>query len=167
MLFRSNKDGSWGGHVDNHNHNKIPDTCFGLMFLARGRAAVMMNKLDYRPAGGDKGREPTWNQRPRDVANIARWVGKQREKDLNWQIVNLRAPVEELHDAPILYISGRDALTFTAEEEAKLRQYVEEGGMILGHADCGNKSFADSFKNLGQKLFPAYEFRELPSTHPI
>ena len=167
LVKGQNKDGSWGGHVDNHNHNKIPDTCFGLMFLARGRAAVMMNKLDYRPAGGDKGREPTWNQRPRDVANIARWVGKQREKDLNWQIVNLRAPVEELHDAPILYISGRDALTFTAEEEAKLRQYVEEGGMILGHADCGNKSFADSFKNLGQKLFPAYEFRELPSTHPI
>jgi hypothetical protein len=167
FLVRSqNKDGSWGNHADNHNHNRIPNTAFGLMFLARGRAPVMMNKLDYRTAQAGA-REPTWNERPRDVANIVRWVGRQRERDLNWQIVNLRAPVEELHDAPILFIGGRDALNLTSADEAKLKLYVEQGGMILGHADCGSKPFADSFKSLGQKLFPAYEFRELPAMHPI
>lgn len=168
LVKGQNGDGSWGGHEDNHNHNKVPNTCFALMFLARGRAPVMMNKLDYRTnQAGDKEREPTWNERPRDVANIVRWTGRQRERDLNWQIVNLRAPVDELHDAPILYVSGRDALNLTKEEEAKLRQFVEQGGLILGHADCANKSFSESFKKLGQKLFSSYEFRELPPTHPI
>ena len=94
-------------------------------------------------------------------------MGKQTERDLNWQIMNLAAPVADFHDAPILYISGDGPPAFTAEDEAKLKQYVEEGGIILGNADCGKKPFADAFKALGEKLFPKYEFRELPATHVL
>ena len=60
-----------------------------------------MNKVQYEV--GNK-KEANWNQRPRDLANLSRYIGKQTERELNWQIVNLKAPVEELHDAPILYI---------------------------------------------------------------
>lgn len=171
LVRRQNADGSWGTGDANsrHNPNKIPDTCFALMFLARGRAPVMMNKLSYTLGGATGTAQPkqaSWNQRPREVANIARWVGKQIERDLNWQIVNLQAPVEELLDAPILWISGKETLSFTAEEEAKLKQFVEMGGLIVGHADNGNRLFAQSFTKLGQKLF-SYEFRELPAEHVI
>jgi hypothetical protein len=74
--------------------------------------------------------------------------------------------VDELHDAPILYISGKDSLVFTSEQEAKLKQFVEGGGWILGNADCASKPFAESFRKLGTKLF-GWEFRELPEDHPI
>jgi hypothetical protein len=127
----------------------------------------MMNKLDYIvDTAGDKPKPPTWNQRPRDVANIARWTGRQIERDLNWQIVNLNVSVDEFHDAPILYISGKDSLQFTKEQEAKLKEFVESGGLILGNADCASKPFAESFRKLGTKLF-GWEFRELPEDHPI
>ena len=89
-------------------------------------------------------------------------MGKQIERELNWQVVSLKVPVEELHDAPILYIAGDQSLDFSEADIDKLRRFVEEGGLILGNADCGNKVFADSFRKLGGKLFPAYEFRELP-----
>ncbi len=165
-LVRTQKeDGSWGEEAGRDNPKKIPNTGFGLMFLVRGRAPVLMNKLDYAvDTAGDKPKPGSWNQRPREVANITRWIGKQVEKDLNWQIVNLTAKAEELHDAPILWISGREALNFTDEQQAKLKQFVEGGGLILGHADCASKPFADSFKKLGSKLFP-YEFKELPEGH--
>lgn len=168
LVSTQHSDGSWGGQNDHDNPKKIPDTAFGLMFLARGRAPVMMNKLDYTPQQvGPKGNSVSWNQRSREVANVARWTGNQIERDLNWQIVNLAAPVRELHDAPILWISGSAALSFKPEEMAKLKQFVEEGGIILGNADCGNRLFADSFRELGHKLFPAYKFEELPVDHPI
>src|SRR5687768_9283246 len=158
MVKAQQKNGSWGEAVD---------TSFAILFLVRGRAPVMMNKLEYVvDTAGDKAKPLTWNQRPRDVANIARWTGRQIEKDLNWQIVNLNVDVEELHDAPILYISGRDSLQFTAEQEAKLKQYVEQGGIILGNADCSSVKFTESFRKLGTKLF-GWEFRELPEDHPI
>jgi len=168
LLETQQPDGSWGKDDAHWNPNKVPDTCFGLMFLARGRAPVMMNKLEYVvDQAGDKPKPASWNERCRDVANITRWVGHNMERFLNWQIVNLNAPVEELHDANILWISGRDVLNFSQRDADKLKLFVEQGGLILGHADCGNKSFADGFRKLGSKLFPAYEFRELPTEHII
>ena len=157
------KAGNWGG---------VPDTCFALLFLSRGRAPVMMNKLSYVPETGDPKRKPspaqiTWNQRPRDVASLAHWLSKQTERFLNWQVVNLQVEASELSDAPILYISGSTPLNFSPEHQAKLKLFVENGGLILGHADLSRKEFADSFKKLGQTLFPMYEFRQVPSSHPI
>jgi hypothetical protein len=158
MVRQQNKEGSWG---------EVTDCAFAILFLVRGRAPVMMNKLEYVvDTAGDKPKPATWNQRPRDVANIARWTGRQIERDLNWQIVNLNVSVEEFHDAPILYISGKDSLQFTKEQEAKLKEFVEGGGLILGNADCASKPFAESFRKLGTKLF-GWEFRELPEDHPI
>ncbi|MFI5381192.1 MAG: DUF4159 domain-containing protein [Tepidisphaerales bacterium] len=158
LVRRQSPDGWWGGN--------LPDTCFSLMFLARGRAPVMMNKLRYTVSAGGSKRLDSWNERPRDVANITAWVGRQMERDLNWQIVELQADVADFHDAPILWISGKDTLKFTAAEEAKFKQFIEEGGLIVGHADCASAAFASTFKQLGQKLFP-YEFRELPAGHVI
>ena len=149
--------GSWG---------PIHDTCFATLFLCRGRAPVMMNKVIYTTAS--KKQIDPWNERPRDAANLAKWMGKHSlEGFLNWQIVNLRVSVDELHDAPILYISGSEELMLSNQDIDKLRLFVEQGGMILGNADCGSKVFTQSFQKLGAKLFPKYEFRRLPQSHPI
>lgn len=161
LIAAQQPNGSWGGMT--------ADTCFSVLFLVRGRNPVVMNKLQYdlAPMAGDKPKDANWNQRPRDAANITRWISKQLERELNWQIVNLRGPVEDLHDAPILYIAGNQVLNFTPQDEEKLRLFVQQGGMILGHADCSHVGFASSFKKLGAKLFSPYEFRELPTSHII
>ncbi|MDB5322102.1 MAG: hypothetical protein JWN40_3733 [Phycisphaerales bacterium] len=153
-------NGGWG--------TGVADTCFAILFLVRGRAPVVMNKLEYDiDTAGDKPKPGNWNQRPRDCANLVRWMGRQLERDLNWQIVNLKVPVDDLHDAPILYIAGNQAISFSEAEEKKLRQFVVQGGMIVGNADCAQPAFALAFQKLGQKLFPAYEFRDLPDNHLI
>ncbi len=78
----------------------LPNTCFAILFLSHGRAPVVFNKLQYNVAAA----EGNWNQRPRDVANLVHFIGQETERDLNWQIVNLSAPMHELHDAPILFL---------------------------------------------------------------
>ena len=67
----------------------------------------------------------------------------------------------------LLEEAGYEPLNLRAEDKARLKQYVEEGGLILANADCGTKAFADSFRKLGGELFSEYEFRELPAEHPI
>jgi len=66
-------------------------------------------------------------------------MGKQTERDLNWQITNLNVPVDEhAGTRPILYISpATKPVTLNDEQQAKLKQYVEQGGMIVFNADCG------------------------------
>lgn len=146
--------GAWGNSVD---------TCFAMLFLARGRAPVLFNKLQYE-SGGTEG---DWNERPRDIANLTRWISKKTERDLNWQIVNLKGPVGELLDAPVLYISGNKPLQFSPADESKLREYCEDGGLLVGNPDCGSSAFAESFHKLGSRLFHDCTFRNLPANHPI
>ena len=174
-LVRSQKkDGSWDSNYP--GNGPIPNTAFALLFLSRGRAPVIMNKLDYSPvaaAAGEGGeavkvvRTANWNQRPRDVANLATWSAARMERDLNWQIVNLTASPEDLHDAPILFVAGSESINLGEAEVAKLRTFVEQGGIILGNGDCGKEIFNKSFRALGKKMFPKYEFRALPSNHVI
>jgi hypothetical protein len=196
LVEKQNPDGSWRA-ADSY-FGALPDTCFAMLFLARGRAPLLMNKLQHgeaaetaavapasnsqpatstsRPARPDaltalktfdtKSPGADWNQRPRDVANLAQWVGSIAERDLNWQVLGPGASLRDFFDAPILYVSGSAPLKLREDTKRKLRAYVEGGGLLLGHADCGGKPFAASFRQLGSELFPRFEFRELPATHP-
>jgi hypothetical protein len=110
--------------------------------------------------------EANWDQRPRDAANLTKYIGRQAERMVNWQIVNLDIDVDDLLDAPILYISGNQPVNFTADQKQKLKQYIEQGGMILAHADVSSGIFANSIRKLGTELFK-YEFRALPPSHVI
>lgn len=146
----------------------VCDSGWALSCLALGRAPVAVNKLQYST---DKEDAEGWNQRSRDIANLAKWFSNQNKRHFNWQIVETKMSIETLHDSPVLYISGNRELKFSAEDKALLQRYVEEGGIILGNANgpaTGTaKRFGDSFVKLGQDLFPQYAFRELPPNHPI
>ena len=168
LLDKQHADGSWGNEQD---------TAFALLFLARGREPVMANKLIYRQAAGRArpGAEPPrevgrWNQRPRDVANLASFIGESTERTLNWQSLSLRAGrrgLLELADAPLLYLAGDGEPSFTDAELQTLRDYVYAGGLILGNADCGRDGFERGFQKLGRDLFPGLEFRVIEDSHPI
>jgi len=167
-------DGSWGN---------LPDTCFAIIFLTRGRNPVMVSKLEYSVFGAGLGvgrggrglgglvpprfgaggpvRAGSWNLRPRDVANLTAWVGRQVEESFNWETVSLRAPAENLHDSAVLYMAGNQPLLLSAEDRTKLKLFIEQGGMVVGNADCGSEAFSESFRRLGSELFPAYEFRNI------
>jgi hypothetical protein len=154
--------------VEYSGSGPIDCTSFGLLFLTRGRAPVMMNKLDYHQLAvqGVVPEPANWNERPRDIASLTAYCGRQAETFLQWQIVNLKASPEDLHDAPVLYMGGNLELKLGADEVAKLKRFVQEGGMILGNADCGRDTFAKSFEGMGRAMF-GRRFRDLPADHPI
>lgn len=160
------KQGNLGSFPGGPIYGDAPyqNTAFALLFLARGRAPLVMNKLDF---SADASKPANWNQRPRDVANVVRWIGNNVERDLGWQSVNFSAPLKDLSEAPVLYLAGSEAFSFTDEQKAKLKAFVEGGGLLLGHADCGKPPFATSYRKLANELFPAYEFRELPNESPV
>ena len=171
LVGHQNPDGSWGDPVMllQQNVRDIPGTAFGLLFLSNARAPVVIQKLIYQsvPPGKKKPEANWWNQRPRDMFNLSHWMARRVEAPLKWSIVGLDAPLGELHDAPVLYIAGGMPLSLTDADMDKLRQFVEQGGLIFCNADCNNKLFSDSVKKTFTKMFKRYEFRELPQSHLI
>ena len=148
-LLGGRRGGGWGSPAN---------TAFGLLFLIRGRNAVAFNKLQF---SGD------WNNRPRDLANMTRWLSRKIEKTVNWQIINLSVPVGEWHDSPILYISGAKSPKFTDKDIKALRTFVYQGGTIFSVTECHGSGFTEGMYNAYGKMFPNYKVADCPAKHPL
>jgi hypothetical protein len=138
-------------------------TSFALLFLAKGRAPVLVNKLRHGPSGD-------WDNDPDDIRNIVNVVSHNWKNLLTWQVVDPAiASVPELLQAPIVYLNGHKAPEFTALARQNLREFVEQGGFILAEACCGSREFDAGFKRLMTEVFPQedYKLRPLSEDHPV
>ncbi|MDY6913074.1 MAG: DUF4159 domain-containing protein [Planctomycetota bacterium] len=154
LLATQNSNGSWGAG----GPNVAVNTAFALLFLARGRNPVLVNKLIY---------DGKWNARPSDTVNLTRWLTRTFERPVNWQIVRIDSPLADWHDAPILYISGAGPFEITAEQVEKLRNFALQGGLILSEAACNSADFTLDMQKLYKRLFPNIPLKRLPDDHPI
>jgi Domain of unknown function (DUF4159)/A-macroglobulin TED domain len=161
IVANQKRDGSWNS---SGGGSEFTDTCFGVLFLARGRVPLAFAKLDYSQTSAVK-RNP-WNNRPRDVANLTRWVARNFERDLRWQIIDLNSDLSRLIEAPVLFVAGDEPVALTDEGKSKLKAYIEAGGMVVVSADSSSRKISQSVEKLGAELFGC-EFRELPAEHPI
>ena len=143
-------DGRWGsGGADN---------AFALLFLAKGNRPVLVQKARW---SGD------WNRNIHDVENLTAFIDEKLGKRVTWQTVPLTAPVADLRQSPIIFLSGHKSPELTDRETDHLRAFVETGGTLLADACCGSKDFAAGFAKLMKKMFPEYRLRELKADHPV
>jgi len=164
LLRSQHPDGSWV--TDMGGNSPAVNTAFAMLFLARGRNPIMFNKLQY--AGPKPGVVSRWNARPFDAAHITHWMYREFERPLNWQTVNLKVPVEEWLDAPILLITGSQDPMFTKDDIAKIRAYVNAGGLIFSTADGKSDEFTKAMRKYAAAICDdKYEMRELPNEHPL
>jgi len=161
LLSKQRPDGSWGD---------LPDTCFATLFLFKGRAPILFNKLKFNGV---------WNAHRRDIANLTHFIERAKEQQFHWQIVELRSPLEELHDAPVLYLSAESVPEwtdekggkhegFTDEEKKKLRAFTDTGGTILFEASCGNPKVRRWFPQFAKEVWPEWKPLKIrPGRHPV
>jgi len=155
LLGDQNSNGSWGF---GEGGQLVPQTAFGMLFLARGRRPVLLNKLQY------KGK---WNCRPHDAANLARHVSFNFEQQVTWQIVGPESGVADLHDAPILYISGAGPCRIPDTQIDKIRTFVHQGGTIVSEAAGNSGAFTLDVQGLYKRLFPDYALERLDDKHKV
>jgi hypothetical protein len=153
--------GTWQGV--GQEGNPLLATSFAVLFLAKGRSPVLINKLKHGPAGD-------WDNDHDDVANLTAMVSRDWRNLVTWQVVDpSHASVEDLLQAPIVYLNGHDAPLLSAESKRSLRRYIENGGLILAEACCSKSAFDRGFRELIREILPEpeYDLHPLPPEHPI
>ncbi len=138
-------------------------TAMALLFLSKGRRPIVIAKLKYGDGNG-------WHQHRRDAANLTAYTEEAWRLGLTWQVMDPgTASVEDLLQAPVLYISGSQAPELLPHAQ-KLRDYVDRGGFIFAEATCGtSRAFDEGFRQLIAAVFsePEYGLQQLPPGHPI
>ncbi len=142
LADQSPVDGSWGDRW-----GPGVGTSFNLLFLARGRQPLLMNKLRFTG---------NWNDRPRDVARLAAYTSAQLERPFAWGVADLDRDWWDWLDAPLIFITSNQAPEFTDEDCKKLREYADAGGFIFLHNEFATKDFDAFAHDLAKRVFPEY-----------
>ena len=140
------------------------DGAFALIFLAKGVAPIMCNKLEFGEG---------WNPNPLDATHLTRYLGAEVfERHLNWQIIRLDAPLAAYQEAPILLITTKkwpepnDPLTEPLR--AKLREFCETGGtLLIDHTCTPDPQFHKNLSTFLEATWPGRRFRPAPASHPL
>jgi hypothetical protein len=170
--------GSWNATFTSPESDQVVASSFALLFLSKGLAPVLMNKLNYGSAQANRGDEdslPNWNLHPNDARNLTEYVSTLPKwpKLLTFQEVDIdkvvsHGSVRDLLQAPILYISGLDEPKFTEAQVQLLRAYVEQGGFIFAVNNCNGAGFDEGIKSLVARIYPGdAQLKRLPPEHPI
>lgn len=146
---------------------------FTLLFLARGRAPVLVSKLrldDLR-----------WNNRPGDVARFVAWLGERTEGHPSWQVLRLDEVDDDARAAArrsaLLWLASDEALPFAgpradastiaADPRARaLGSMIEAGGLLVGFDEGRGRALTRSLEATCAALWPHLTFEALPDEHP-
>lgn len=156
--------------------NTVLNTSMALMFLSKGLSRVVVNKLDYNSPNGESRADGEWNRHEFDVVNLVdlidglpAWPPRLTSQVVTLSRLRAETAVEELNQAPVLFISGRDAPQFSDEHVTWLRNYVDAGGFILAVANCDGGGFDPGFRDVVKRMFPQGDasLQRLTADHPV
>lgn len=135
------------------------NAAFALLFLSRGRQPVWVSKLQLP--------RQAWEINPHDLQYISRLIGNTFENEQHWQIVPLNSPPEEWLNTPILFVASDKALDLTDDEKARIKRYIDLGGMVVATPNGGSPAFRQSVVDLAKQLYPDLPMQTLPPDHPM
>ncbi|WP_254509858.1 DUF4159 domain-containing protein [Anatilimnocola floriformis] len=141
-------------------------TPLALLFLAKGRRPVVIARLQTPNSNSD------WNHHRRSMQNLVGRVERQWKVDLSWQTYELKdATVADLLEAPVLFLSGTQAVNFTDAQKKVLKDYVNQGGFLFIEAcdgnGCNGSAFDQSIRQMLKEMFPESPLRKLPPDHAV
>lgn len=165
LRIQNPNNGNWitnGGHGEN---NPLVATSFGLLFLSKGKRPVAVGKFNHGVAD--------WDLHPKGIHYLTRRLESEWKTKLNWQTVKAEgSTVDDLLEAPVLFMSGKDAIGLTGKQKGTLKLYLENGGFLFAEAcegdGCGEAAAYDrAFRELMAEIFPDSELEPLDRAHPI
>ncbi|MBI5865178.1 MAG: DUF4159 domain-containing protein [Planctomycetes bacterium] len=152
LVASQRDDGYWG--------TGLADTCFGVLFLAKGHKPLLVQKLQWSE-------DEDWNPDRHDLENLISYIGNTFGEPTAWQTVAFDAPLEEWLTAPLLYVQGHVFPTWSLKQCEKVRKYVEQGGTIFFEACCSRDDFRTGMERFARATFPDAPLRELDAGHPV
>ena len=98
------------------------------------------------------------------ITGIREWAGTNL--NVSARPERLEIMDERLFDFPFVYFVEPGFMELSDEEAARLREYVARGGFMFFDDFWGDAEWQNVTEQM-KKVFPEYETKELPLTHPV
>jgi hypothetical protein len=167
--------GLWQGEGSAES-SPVVATSFSLLFLSKGMAPVLINKLDYASPSGDATAD-NWNLHRNDaryltehISGLAKWPRLLTSQVVEMKKLAPKTGAAVLSQSKMLYLSGQDRPVVSLEQAKILREYVAQGGFIFAVNNCNGSGFEEGFRDLVEnRMYPEGDAKlvRLPPGHPI
>ena len=167
MLSEQASDGSWSGPK-----GRILSTSFALLYLARASDPLAISKVRWKKQtkpGSDEWVWANWNNRPHDLWNFVDYASDRYEVSTLWQIAELDEPLYELLESHMLYIATDKPFVLNDGQVAKLRAYIDNGGLLVTNPDGNSGPVNAAMRKLAERLFGdrGFNLKKTDMDHPI
>jgi len=141
--------------VDNVKKTKFEDA-------KQVSAAGSMNiaQIIYGEDGG-------WKTRHVGLSVLLSQYNQKTGAPVKFNTKEMRLTDPALMDSPIIYLTGHEQFTLKPEEVTALRNYLNNGGLLIAEACCGRKAFDVSFRKVMNEVLPGTSFLTLRQNHPM
>ncbi|MCZ2357471.1 MAG: DUF4159 domain-containing protein [Bacteroidia bacterium] len=130
--------------------------CFWISY-SQQLTGFKVGKLKYN-GGGD------WYANPSSLKNLFTFIAKNTRASIYLEEEVVDPGNSAIFQYPMLYATGHGNILFDEAEATNLRKYLLSGGFLLIDDNYGLHQFA---KREMKKVFPEYDFKEIPFSHPI
>jgi hypothetical protein len=113
--------------------------------------------------------EGDWQPAPRAMRNLMLHAQEELRLPVAIKTETVHPSQERVLDYKFLYLHGRNAFNFGADERAieNLRADLQTGGVLLADACCGKPAFDKSFREFAAKLFPDKKLEQIPENDEL
>lgn len=98
-------------------------------------------------SGGDNEAPSAWRNILRNVERLSLEIKVEKKM--------ISPTLDELADHPFVFMHGRRSFSFTPDERAAIRTYLDAGGFIFADAVCASPEFGRSFRGEMEKILGA------------
>ena len=120
--------------------------------------ALVLPKLSHNGGADDA---------PNAWAKILKELSSADGLEVKTEKKMIPADEKSLADHPFVFVHGRGRISFTEEERAAIRSYLEVGGFIFADSICASKEFADTFRAEMALILGPNVFRPIPEDHEV
>ncbi|MFK7734979.1 MAG: DUF4159 domain-containing protein [Pirellulaceae bacterium] len=104
----------------------------------------------------------------KSVTNLVEWLNKTKPFRMSSEKRAIAITKSNFQDTPypVVYIHGRGELRLSQTERDVLKNYLDNGGFLIGDAICADRAFAESFQR-EMEIITGKPLENLPANHRL
>lgn len=162
--------------------NVLRATKIGTNVIAYATGREILNKLEMPQLKNGDAEDPiergllqiaqirhagAWNAAPRALRNLLTALNQTAGIAVSHQPRDLLLADPQVFNFPLIYMHGRQQFQMNKQERDRLKQYLEQGGVLFADSCCGAKLFDKSFREMLQQVFPDKKLDRIPLEHEL
>ena len=108
-----------------------------------------------------------YNSTPHGLPNLLKMIDQSTTLRVQFKRVEVDPEKGDIFGYPILYMTGLRKFSFNEATRKRLREYLDNGGVLFVDCAIGSSEFDAAFRQEIAQIYPDRKLKPLPKNHPL